>query len=171
MATRKTASKVSKKAELNINLNKPTKSQQNKTKRTLKKLSPLTLFLVVLFLGGGLVGGWFGVKILTKNDCFEIIGKDEITLTLGESYLDEGTNIIEFGKDISKKATVETNLIKNEDGTYTSNEVGTFYMVYTVNSIKYGTIFKIQKIRLITFVEESEQEEVSSAQSVEVKYE
>lgn len=76
MATRKTASKVSKKAELNINLNKPTKSQQNKTKRTLKKLSPLTLFLVVLFLGGGLVGGWFGVKILTKNDCFEIIGQE-----------------------------------------------------------------------------------------------
>ena len=171
MATRKTASKVSKKAELNLEFDKPKKSQQNKAKRTLKKLSPVTFFVAVLFLAIGAAGGWFGVKFLTKNDCFILNGKDEITLTVGAKYIDEGANVIEFGKDIAAKVSVETNMDKNQDGSYTSNEVGTFYMVYTVDSIKYGTIFKVQKIRLVTFVEESEEEEHNSAQTVEVLYE
>ena len=156
MATRKTASKVSKKVELNIDIKKPKKSSQNKAKRTLKKMGGLTIFLVVLFLGIGGAGGWFAVKMLTANDCFTLNGKDEITLTIGEHYTDESVKIVEFGKDISQKVQVETNLTKNEDGTFTSAEVGTFYMTYTVSSIKYGTIFKIQKIRLVTFVEPSE---------------
>ncbi len=171
MATRKTASKVSKKAKLNIELNKPKKSQKNKAQRTLKKLSPLTLLLVLLFLGGGVAGGWFGVKILTKDDTFTLNGKDEITLTLGEKYVDEGVNIIEFGKNISSKVQKETNLIKNQDGTFTSDEVGTFYISYTVDSIKYGSIFKIKKVRLISFVEPSEEEEKNSIQEVEVNHE
>jgi len=171
LATRKTASKTSKKAELNIKIKQPKKSQQNKAKRTLKKMSPATFGLAFLLLIVGAVGGWFGVKIFTKNDCFEIVGKDEITLTLGEKYSDEGVNIVEFGKDISEKAITDTNLKKDSDGKLYSDEIGTFYITYTVDSIKYGTIFKVQKVRLITFVEGAELEEFESAQSVEVKYE
>ena len=37
-----------------------------------------------------------------------------------------------------------------------SNEVGTFYVKYSSNSIKYGKIFKVEKIKLVTFVEASE---------------
>ena len=35
-------------------------------------------------------------------------------------------------------------------------------MIYTVDNLKYGKIFKVQKIRLITFVEATEQDEIDS---------
>ena len=156
MATRKTATKTTKKASLNINIKSPSKTKTKKVIRKIKKISPTALIISFLLLIGGACGGWFGTQFITKNDCFTLIGKDEITKVVGQSYVDQGVNVISFGKDLKDKVKVETNLTKNQDGTYTSNEVGTFYMIYTVDSIKYGTIFKVQKIRLITFVEESE---------------
>lgn len=168
MATRKTASKTTKKANINININKPSKTKTKKAVRKLKKLSPTALVISALLLVGGAVGGWFGTQFLTKNDCFTLIGKDEITMVVGQSYNDQGAKVVSFGKDLSDNVEVETNLTKNTDGTYTSNEVGTFYMVYTVDSIKYNTIFKVQKIRLITFVEETEEPKMPASVILEV---
>ena len=156
MATRKTANKVSKKAEINFNLNKPNKSQRRKAEKKIKKLSAGAVAMAVMLLVGGAIGGWFGCKVLTKNDCFEIVGKDEITRVVGCAYEDQGIKAVAFGKDVSNKVQIETNLILNEDGTYTANEVGTYYIVYKVDTFKYNSIFKVQKIRLITFVEASE---------------
>ena len=51
---------------------------------------------------------------------------------------------------------IDTSKEQNSDGTYSADEVGTYYLIYKVKNLKYGTIFKVQKIRLITFVEESE---------------
>ena len=166
MATRKTASKTSKKAtaDFNFDINsKSNKKTSKKVNKTLKKLSFGAMLVAVLFLAIGAVGGYFGLKVVSKNDCFVLNGKDEITLQIGESYTDEGAKVVAFGQDEADKVIIETNLTKNEDGTYTSNEVGTFYMVYKVDDFKYGTIFKIQKIRLITFVEATEQDEIDSA--------
>ena len=165
MSTRKTASKTSNKAKLNINvnLNKSSKRTSKKINNSLKKASPLAMFLAIFLLIGGALGGFFACKILTKNDCFTIIGKDEVTLTVGENYKDEGVKIIAFGQDDSDKVKITTNLTKNEDGTYTSNSVGTYYITYTVDNLKYGTLFKIQKIRLISFEDPTEQEEIDSA--------
>lgn len=153
MATRKTASKQSKKVEVNFELDKKSSKKINKEiKRTpLKTL--LILFLVVLI---GLSAGAIPAYFLTRNDCFELIGADELTLTIGESYADQGAKVIAFNKDDSKKVKTKTNLDVDSNGNFTSNEVGTFYIVYTVDNLKYGKIFKIQKIRLITFVEPSE---------------
>ncbi|MBR6778607.1 MAG: hypothetical protein IKM43_00425 [Clostridia bacterium] len=159
MATRKTASKVSKKASLNIDIEAPKKSTKREVAKNLKKMSGVAMCLAVILLVGGVAGGWFGCKYLMRNDCFTLVGKDEITLTVGEVYKDEGVNVISFGKDMKDKVIVKTNM-DAKDGGYTSQEIGTYYMVYTVDSIKYGTLFKIQKIRLITFVEESEAEEI-----------
>ena len=39
---------------------------------------------------------------------------------------------------------------------FTSNEEGTFYMIYKSSCFKYGQLFKVEKIRLISFVEASE---------------
>ena len=167
MATRKTASKTSKKATADFNWDvgvKPSKRTSKKVNKQLKKVSAGALVMAVLLLVVGAVGGYFGVKVLTKNDCFVLNGKDEITLQIGESYTDEGAKVIAFGKDEANKIQIETNLVKNNDGTYSTDEVGTYYMVYTVDNFKYGTLFKIKKIRLITFVEATEQEEIESAQ-------
>ena len=165
MATRKTASKTSKKASIGFDLsdNKPSKRKQNKVKKQLKKLSFGAIMIAVSLLVVGAVGGFFGIKTITMNDCFELIGKDEITLQIGENYVDEGAKVVAFGKDDESKVKIETNLTKHEDGTYSATEEGTYYMIYTVDNFKYGTLFKIQKIRLITFVEATEAEEIESA--------
>ena len=158
MATRKTASKTSKKATVNFNwdTNKPSKRTSKKVNKELKKLSVGAIIVAVMLLVIGAVGGFFGLKVVMKNDCFVLNGQDEITLQLGETYTDEGAKVIAFGKDDANKVTIETNLTKKEDGSYTAEEVGTYYMVYKVENLKYGKLFKVQKIRLITFVEVSE---------------
>lgn len=159
MATRKTASKQSRKATIDFDWdinNKSSKKAGKKASKQIKKLGAGAIIAIVLFLIVGAVGGFIGVKIMTKNDCFALNGKDEITLQLGQNYTDEGAKVIAFGKDDASKIVIETNLTKNDDGTYTASEVGTYYMVYKVDNFKYGSIIKVQKIRLITFVEESE---------------
>lgn len=85
-----------------------------------------------------------------------MIGKDEISVEIGSSYYDQGVKIISFGKDQQESVEIETNLTKNADGSYTSNEEGTFYIKYKSNSFKYGKLFKVERIRLISFVEASE---------------
>ena len=162
MATRKTASKTSSKAKLNLDVNVSKKTSKNVNKN-LKKASPKALILAVCLLIIGALGGFFTCKMLTKNDTFEIIGKDEITLSLGENYIDEGVKVIAFGKDDTSKVSISTNLKKNGDGSYTAEEIGTYYITYTVDNLKYGSIFKIQKIRLISFVEPAEEDEIISA--------
>ncbi len=158
MATRKTASKSSRKATVDFNwdVKKPNKKSKKKAEKNLKKLGAGAILGALILLVVGAVGGYFGVKFITRNDCFVLNGKDEITLQLGESYVDEGAIVVAFGRDETEKVTIETNLTQNHDGSLTSNEVGTYYIVYKVDNLKYGSIFKVQKIRLITFVEVSE---------------
>ena len=158
MATRKTASKQSKKATINFDwdTNKPNKKTTKKINKNLKKLSASAILVATILLVVGAVGGFFGLKVLMRNDCFALNGNDEITLELGKTYTDEGAKVVAFGKDEKDKVIIETNLTINEDGTYSADEVGTYYMVYKVENLKYGKLFKVQKIRLITFVEVSE---------------
>ena len=53
---------------------------------------------------------------------------------------------------------IETNLKKDKNGKYFAETEGTYYITYKVNNIKYGSIFKVQKIRLIHYVESTEAE-------------
>ena len=138
-----------------------------KRKRGRKKklgVKAILIILLVTIIGAGIgVGACYFVG---RNDCFEIIGNDEITLTLRgadeteydetNSYIDEGVKVISLGKDISKNVVIETNLTLTDDGKYVADEVGTYYIIYKTNDIKYGKIFTVQRIRLITFVESEE---------------
>ena len=157
MATKKSASKSSSRASFNFNIfgnKKKNKQTEKQVEKTIKKSSSKTLitslFLILLGLAIG-IGAYF---LICKNDTFEIIGSDEIILTLNDAYEEYGVKAIEFGKDISANVKTETNMTLDENGK--SSEVGTFYVKYTIDSIKYGKIFKIEKVRLITFVEASE---------------
>lgn len=116
------------------------------------------MFLII-GVGLGIGAGFY----LCRNDCFEIIGSDELTLTIGENYYDEGCKVISFGRDISDEVEIETDLIINPDGSLTGDDTKTYYILYKSNDIKYGKVFTITKIRLITFVEEPEQDEIDSA--------
>ena len=160
---RKSTSKVSKKVDLDLNINKPSKRTTRKVKTKLKKLSFGVVMLAIFLLAVGVVGGYFGVQYLSRNDCFNIVGAEEITLEIGESYLDEGVKVVAFGVEETDKVEIETNLKKDNDGKFYAQTEGTYYIKYTVNNIKYGSIFKVQKIRLIHFVEPTESEELGGA--------
>ncbi len=155
MAAKKTASKTSGKASVNVSVTRNKKTEK-KTVSALKKtsLKAWLVGLVCLFVGV-LVGAgvWFFVG---KNDCFKIVGQDELSFTLSEHYKDEGVKIISLGKDLSTTAKIETNLKVDENGNYYAEDVGTYYIKYSSDDIKYGKIFKVEKVRLITFVEDSE---------------
>ena len=160
MAIKKTTRKVSKKVKLDIDLNKNDNKKVKKAGKKIKKLSMGVLFFAVLLLAVGTIGGYIGVQYLCKNDCFTIVGEDEIECSLNETYYDQGVKVVAFGKDDADKVVVETNLKQNIDGGFYAEVEGTYYIKYTVDNIKYGSIFKIQKIRLIHFVEPTEESEV-----------
>lgn len=165
--------KVKTKAKINWGWNAPeerkgkaSRSTNKQTKRKLKKLGfrAILIILLVTLIGACIGAGacWF----VCRNDCFDIIGKDEITLeitinqkqgnemiTVPNKYVDDGVRVVSFGRDVSDKVQVETNLKQNTDGSYYADEVGTYHIIYKVDDIKYGKIFTIQRIRLITFVE------------------
>ena len=161
MAKRKTASKTSSKAKAEFVCGVGEKGKKRNSKKInnqIKKLGFGSILLSIVIIAIGALGGFFGVKYLVRNDCFILNGKDEITLQLGENYTDDGAKVIAFGRNEAKKVKIETNLKKNTDGTYYAEEEGTYYIAYTVDNFKYGTLFKIKKIRLITFVNASEDE-------------
>ena len=163
MGKRKSTSKISKKVEFDLNIDQPSKRTKRKVKTRLKKMSFRVVALAVFLLAVGVVGGYFGVQYLSRNDCFNIVGADEITLEIGESYLDEGVRVVAFGVEETDKVEIETNLKKDNNGKFYAQTEGTYYIKYTVNNIKYGSIFKVQKIRLIHFVEPTESEELGGA--------
>ena len=174
----KDAKKVQTKAKINWGWDTPedrdgkatrstrSKKSKNSNARAIKKLGfkAVLIILLVTIIGGAIGVGacWF----VCRDDCFTIIGKDEFTLPMttlenvnGEfvevptSYVDEGVKIVSFGRDISDEVYIETDLKQNPDGSYYADEVGTYYMIYKTNDIKYGKIFTVERIRLITFVE------------------
>ncbi len=161
MAKKKTASKIKTKAEFNFDFDdNSSKSAKRSAKKNLKKIGTGGIIAVVCLLIIGVVGGIFSLKYFTRNDCFNLLGKDEITLMLGETYTDESVYAVSFGRDVSDKVYIDTNLKTNERGEYYADEVGTYYIVYKVDDIKYDKLFTVQRIRLITFVEASEDDVV-----------
>lgn len=167
----KESKKIQTKAKINWGWDAPedrngkatrTTRYRKSTSRNIKRLgfkAIMIIFLVALI--GACIGGG-ACWILSRNDCFTIIGNDELTLTLREedeaiskhnSYYDQGVKVVSFGRDISDSVYIETDLKKNADGSYYADEVGTYYIIYKTNDIKYGKISTVQRIRLITFIE------------------
>lgn len=142
---------------------KNTKRNQNKFKSAVKTVNIFVALLIFIITAGIGVGAYF---VVCKNDCFTLNGAQEISITMqantdntgfvGAFTDDLGVKIIEFGKDISSEVIIETDMKKVGENEYEVNELGTYYIKYSVNSIKYGKIFTINKIRLVNFVEPSE---------------
>ena len=171
----KDAKKVQTKAKINWGWDAPedregkaTRSTKSKRSNT-RKIKRLGLKAILIILLVTIIGGAIGVGacwFVCRDDCFDIMGQDELTLPMtvinyinGEaveiptSYVDEGVKVVSFGRDISKDVYIETDLKKNQDGSYYADEIGTYYIIYKTNDIKYGKIFTVERIRLITFVE------------------
>ena len=118
------------------------KSKIEKAVDKQKKAHPIAFFLVVLFLAVGAVCGYFVTKHLTRNDKFEIIGEQTITINLGEDLpQDEGAVAISFGRDISSRIVVEDNI--------NIEKAGRYYIKYTVDDIRYNGVVKYRYIIIL----------------------
>lgn len=114
-----------------------------------KKKHPFAFIVVIALFAVGIFGGYFTVKTLTKNDTFELIGEKHITLTLGQSYQDEGAKAVFFGKDVSSEIVSENNIDFTKAGQY--------YIKYEYSNAFYKNIVKYRYITIIS-------EEVSDEQ-------
>lgn len=180
MAENSSVKKTSKRASINFPVGseeevtykytykKSKKRKAKKAKKAMKKAGVKSLLIALLVLAIGVGAGIGAFYLFCRNDEFVVLGAEELTITLDEKYTDEGVKIVAFGKDIKNKVMVKTDLKVDENGDYYAENVGTYYIKYTTNELKYGSIFKIQKIRLITVVEPSETEETNSANATEV---
>ena len=154
----KKSSSTGKKVAAGVTLGIATTVVAKKAKRTNGKTLAAIIISFILALAIGL-GVCF---VMGKNDEFTLLGDEVIYLSTEETYKDDGVKIIEYGMDISKNAVVKTNLKVNEDGEYYADEEllasgpNQFYICYTVKSIKFGFVYNVQKIRLITFTDMSE---------------
>ena len=138
----------------------------NTRKRSkIKKLGIKAILIVLLIT---IIGGAIGAGccyFVCRNDCFKIIGneyvecvfqKDGAELADENLYVDDGVKIVSFGRDISDKVKVETDLISKGDGVYAAASPGDHYIIYKVDDIKYGKIFTVERIRIIHFVESAD---------------
>ncbi len=109
------------------------------------KKKRIGLFVIIVLIALGAVAGFFTANYITRNDVFEVIGAQTITLSLGETYQDEGARAISFGRDVSSKIVSEPNIDYTTEGTY--------YIKYTVDDIRYRGI---ERYRVIVIEAESE---------------
>lgn len=125
-------------------------------KHFLKK--PIVL-CAIFFLIVGLIGGYFAVNSLTKNDCFVMNAyfDGEVDIVIGsntenETYIEQGVKCVSFNKDISSDVKIEYYYRKDLAEDYKlvtkvdENEAGIYYVVYTINNIKYKNVKLIRNV-------------------------
>jgi len=136
---------MAKEKNLNKKLNRTIKKE---VKQTSKKFSIGGVIAIVLCLVVGLIGGIFTEKIITKNDCFVLSGEKQFNIEIGQdfTYVEDGFKCISFGKDLSNKVKIETNMTKDGNGNYTidTSEEGEYYIIYTVASKKFSEIKRVR---------------------------
>lgn len=104
------------------------KSKKNLQKE-LKRVNTTTIIFVVIFALIG-VGAGFGVTYyLTRNDVFKLKGESEITLQIGDEYVEQGATAIAFGKDISSSIEISGEVDTTTEGRYV--------VKYKVKSFRY----------------------------------
>ncbi|MBQ7384478.1 MAG: hypothetical protein IJV72_06780 [Clostridia bacterium] len=144
--TEKIKNKVAKKAKSKVK-----RKVKSKARSKAKKIHPATYIIALLCLALGIGAGVGACALVCRNDCFKLKGDKSYTVSVGTpiAYKDEGVKIISFGQDISDKVEIKTNLTQNDDGSYNvdTSEPCEYYIIYTVDSVKYG---EIQRVRTIT---------------------
>ncbi len=109
----------------------------------------------------GILLGGFGLHVLTKDDCFEMIQlAGKIDLTIGgegnpSTYEELNVKCVAFGQDVSD--SVKIKYLYREDITHDTCEVeqidpsidGFYYVVYTSTNLKYRTVQLIRNVTVL----------------------
>ena len=108
---------------------------KKKIKKALKKeLKGITLFLAVLFLAIGAVGGFLAYNFTHKEGetKIELTGQNICTINLGEEYQEEGYTFIINGVDYNEYVIVS--------GTVDTEVAGTYVITYTLENDDYNIV-------------------------------
>lgn len=111
---------------------------KREAKKAVKKAHKGYIITVVIALAIGLLGGWFGMGYVTRYDVFEINGEKTNVYHVGDTirYVDEGINYISYGEILSDACEIETDMTKNDDGSYTADtsSTGSYVLTYRITS-------------------------------------
>ena len=98
-----------------------------------------------------------------REDRFLLKGESNFSLDVGEvyTYAEQGVEAICFGRDVSHKLTVETDLEKDANGNYIipTDKAGVYTITYTVDCLKFGEKAPngvVKRIRVFTVNEVEE---------------
>ncbi|MBO5394860.1 MAG: DUF5011 domain-containing protein [Clostridia bacterium] len=116
------------------------KKKVNKEIKKQAKKRPLFVALLFVLLAVGAVGGFFGAQAIVKNDKFEIIGQETITLNIGDEYVEEGAKAVCFGRDVSADVNIEV------DPSFDNNKQGVYYIKYTIDNIRFKEIVRYRYV-------------------------
>lgn len=116
-------------------------STYKKVEKAVKNTSPKIIAVTLIFLVLGLILGVGSCYFLTKNDKFEIIGEKDITLNVGDSYVERGAKVIAFGKDLSNQIEIESDV--------NTSVAGIYVVKYKVNNFKYKDIVRVRYVTVL----------------------
>ena len=125
--------------------------------KALDRLPAATKVLIAVFLILGIGIGGALTYFLSRNDRFLLVGETHFSVDAGEEpyyYTEEGVEAIQFGRDVSGKLHVETELEQDANGNYVipTDEEGVYTITYTVDAYKFqkGENGVIKRIRTFT---------------------
>lgn len=137
-------------------LDRGEKKAKRRAKSKAKGLHTATKVFAVLFLLIGIAAGFAVCTLMSKNDHFVLLGDQNFSVDVGESYTytEQGVEAICFGRDVSTKLTVETDLEQDANGNYIipTDKEGVYTITYTVDAYKFqkGENGVIKRIRTFT---------------------
>lgn len=124
--------------EIGINA-KPTQKNINKAKKIARKIPTWAIITALVCLIVGAAAGVGASYLITKNDCFVLMGEREVTITKGDKYVEAGAKLVRYGKDVSSEVTVE--------GEVNVSEAGVYYLKYRFNGS--GKYSDYQRVRTV----------------------
>lgn len=130
--------------------------KSNAWSKGIKKLHTATVVIAALCLVIGAVAGALFCIRRSGEDRFVLKGETQFSFDAGEThtYAEEGVEAICFGRDVSDKLHVETDLQKDAEGNYIiPAEEGVYTITYTVDCLKFGENAPngvIKRIRIFT---------------------
>ncbi len=116
------------------------KRKSKQIRKVVKKLDRTTMVILCIFLILGAAVGVGTSLFVMRNDVFAINGETEITLNVGDEYVEGGAKAIAFGKDISEMVNI--------DGEVDTQNEGEYIIKYTVDNFRFRnyTLYKLVKV-------------------------
>lgn len=132
--------------------NKSSSSSNSYLEKSVKKLPAISKIIITFFFIVGVVASFFVCKLICKNDCFEINGTKNISIVVGDEYVDQGVTVIGYGFDLNSRVNIEVYLnntkLNGLDEINTSEE-GFYQIVYTVSSLRFRDVKLIRTVNIV----------------------